>query len=102
MFGSGVLRLAPLVKVHYLAVVAETFPELLPRYERAYPGTNAPPAYLAAIERRVARIRARYRFPEDVMRTKGVPLRAPGQQRAASVTTTSQLSLGLELAPGAP
>src|SRR5687767_9195744 len=39
-FGSAVLRLAPLVKEHYLSFVATTFPDLLPRYERAYAGTN--------------------------------------------------------------
>ena len=39
-FGSAVLRLAPVVKEHYLGFVAATFPDLLPRYERAYAGTN--------------------------------------------------------------
>ena len=38
-FGSSVLRLAPAVKEHYLGFVEATFPELLPRYERAYAGT---------------------------------------------------------------
>jgi hypothetical protein len=42
-FGSAVLRLASQVKEHYLGFVSETFPDLLPRYERAYAGTNIAP-----------------------------------------------------------
>ena len=56
-FASAVLRLAPQVKEHYRAFVAETFPALLPRYERAYAGTNISSDYQAAIELRIARIR---------------------------------------------
>ena len=56
-FGSAVLRLAPHVKEHYLDFVADTFPALLPRYERAYAGSNISSDYQAAIELRIARIR---------------------------------------------
>jgi DNA repair photolyase len=66
-FGSAVLRLAPLVKEHYLSVVEATFPNLLPRYERAYAGTNISVDYQSAIERRVARVRERHGFIEDAM-----------------------------------
>jgi len=66
-FGSAVLRLAPQVKEHYLAFVSATFPDLLPRYERAYTGTNISSDYRTAIERRVARIRERHGFSEDAM-----------------------------------
>jgi DNA repair photolyase len=66
-FGSAVLRLAPQVKEHYLAFVSETFPDLLPRYERAYAGTTISSDYQTAIERRLARIRHRYGFVEDTM-----------------------------------
>ena len=66
-FGTSVLRLAPLVREHYLGFVAARFPDLLPRYERAYPGTNIRPDYLAAMERRVARIRERHGFANDAM-----------------------------------
>lgn len=72
MFGSSVLRLAPLVKEHYLAVVAESFPALLPRYERAYRGTNAAPDYQAAIEARVGEIRARVGFAADAMHNREI------------------------------
>ena len=66
-FGSAVLRLAPQVKEHYLAFVSETFPDLLPRYERAYAGTTIAPDYQVAIEWRLARIRECYGFAQDAM-----------------------------------
>ena len=69
-FGSAVLRLAPQVKEHYLAFVRETFPDLLPRYERAYAGTNISSDYQTAIERRIARIRERQGFAEDAMQSR--------------------------------
>ena len=67
-FGSGALRLRPVVKEHYLDFVGETFPDLLPRYERAYPGTDAPKEYQQKLSARVDRIRARYGFATDSMR----------------------------------
>ena len=69
-FGGGALRLAPVVKEHYLGFVGETFPHLLPRYERAYVGTNAPREYLSKLDARVDRIRAHYGFAEDSMRQR--------------------------------
>ena len=47
-----------MVKEHYLGFVGETFPDLLPRYERAYTGTNISSDYQTVIERRLARIRS--------------------------------------------
>ncbi len=72
-FGTSALRLAPLVKEHYLGFVAGAFPNLLPPYQRAYVGTNAPSDYLAALEARVARARARCGFDEDTMRRSREP-----------------------------
>ena len=66
-FGTSALRLAPLVKEHYLGFVASAFPDLLPRYERAYAWTNLPRDYLAGLEARIARARARHGFAEDAM-----------------------------------
>src|ERR687898_1300018 len=71
-FGSAVLRLAPLVKEHYFGFVAETFPDLLPRYERAYTGTNISSDYQAAIQRRLTRIRERHGFVDDAMQERRV------------------------------
>src|SRR5215203_2797319 len=73
-FGSAVLRLAPQVKEHYLAFVSETFPDLLPRYERAYTGTNISSDYQVAIERRLAQIRERHGFVEDAMHSRWVEI----------------------------
>jgi DNA repair photolyase len=69
-FGSGVLRLAPEVKEHYFGFIASSFPDLLPRYERAYAGTNIAADYQAAIERRLARVRKHYGFAEDAMQSR--------------------------------
>ena len=81
-FGATALRLAPIVKEHYLGFVGATFPALLPRYERAYAGTNAPREYRAALDARLDRIRARYGFDEDSMRARHlVPTAAPTGER---------------------
>jgi DNA repair photolyase len=69
-FGSSALRLKPIVRDHYLDFVGETFPELLPRYERAYSGTNAPRIYRDKLGARVDRVRARYGFADDSMRER--------------------------------
>jgi DNA repair photolyase len=94
-FGASVLRLAPLVKEHYLDFVAATFPDLLPRYERAYAGTNISSDYQAAIERRIARIRERHGFVADAMqdRRKDVVTSLPGVQQP--VVRSGQLALPL-------
>ena len=63
-----------MVKVHYLAFVSETFPDLLPRYGRAYAGTNIAADYQTAIERRLARIRERRGFVEDAMNQRRVEI----------------------------
>ncbi len=70
-FGTSVLRLAPFVKEHYLGFVAAHFPDLLPRYERAFAGTSARRDYLAAMEKRVAQVRERHGFVDDAMAGRG-------------------------------
>jgi DNA repair photolyase len=94
-FGSAVLRLAPQVKEHYLGFVAATFPDLLPRYERAYAGTNIASDYQAAIDRRLARIRKRHAFVADAMqdRRKDVVTSMPGARPL--VVRSGQLTLPL-------
>ena len=76
-FGSSGLRLAPIVKAHYLDFVRQSFPDLLPRYERAYPGAYAPREYTSALEARVGRIRARHGLDEDSVRARRTPLNPP-------------------------
>lgn len=94
-FGSAVLRLAPQVKEHYLGFVRETFPELLPRYERAYAGTNIAADYQTAIERRLARIRERHGFHEDSMQSRRVDARTPAAGDTPTRFRSGQLSLPL-------
>jgi DNA repair photolyase len=88
-FGTSVLRLVPLVREHYLGFVAGHFPALLPRYERAYQGTTIRPDYPAAMEHRVAAIRARHGFAADAMGDR--PRMARGPHPTAC--TSSQLPL---------
>lgn len=76
-FGATALRLMPIVKEHYLGFVEAAFPALLPRYQRAYPGTYAPRDYLKELAARVDLIRARYGFDETSMRMRQPP--APGR-----------------------
>ena len=71
-FGSSALRLKPIVKEYYLGFVEEAYPTLLPRYERAYPRTNAPKAYTDALSARVEKVRSRYGFAEDSMRERQI------------------------------
>jgi DNA repair photolyase len=61
-FSTAALRLAPYVKEFYLGFIGDEYPDLLPRYERAYPGTYAPPEYRQKLNARVERIRAAYGF----------------------------------------
>ncbi len=72
-FGAGPLRLAPFVKEHYLGFVGATFPDLLPRYERAYTGVNAPRNYQAMLHARIEQARARHGFAESAPRPRPEP-----------------------------
>jgi DNA repair photolyase len=94
-FGSAVLRLAPQVKEHYLAFVSEMFPDLLPRYERAYVGTNIASDYQAAIERRVARVREREGFSNDAMQSRREEARTSVRTAEPVLVKTGQLALPL-------
>ncbi len=96
-FWAGPLRLAPLVKEHYLAFVGERFPALLPRYERAYPGADAPRRYQALLDERIARVRERYGFAQDDKASPPPP--SPDLAAAASRLRdrAGQLSLPLQV-----
>jgi DNA repair photolyase len=67
--GTSTLRLAPVVKEQYLTFIDQHYPDLVSRYERAYFGSNAPQEYQRALDERVDRIRTRYGFLADSMRT---------------------------------
>jgi DNA repair photolyase len=72
-FSATALRLAPHVKEFYLGFVGEEFPELLPRYQRAYPGAYAPPAYRDKLDERILRIRKQYGFESSARRQRTLP-----------------------------
>src|SRR6185437_4760431 len=67
-FSATALRLAPHVKEFYLGFVGDEYPDLLPRYQRAYPGAYAPPEYRDKLDERIQRIRAQYGFRGDPSR----------------------------------
>jgi DNA repair photolyase len=94
-FGSAVLRLAPDVKEHYFGFIKSSFPDLLPRYERAYAGTNIASDYQVAIERRLSRVRQRHGFVTDAMQGRWND--APTSVRSAEpmIVRPGQLSLPL-------
>ena len=94
-FGTSALRLKPIVKDYYLGFVEAEFPALLPRYERAYPGVNAPREYQRALDARVERIRARYGFAEDSMRKRRLVPRADLADAAGVRPRGPQLALPL-------
>jgi DNA repair photolyase len=94
-FGSAVLRLATQVKEHYLAFVSETFPDLLPRYERAYAGTSISSDYQTAIERRAARARERQGFSDDAMQSRREEANQETRIAAPVALRSGQLALPL-------
>jgi DNA repair photolyase len=83
-FSAAPLRLAPHVKEFYLGFIGNDYPELLPRYQRAYPGTYAPPAYVDKLNERLQRIRAAYGFIGDRERRRA-PQPPPVPRRGAQL-----------------
>jgi len=75
----SVLRFYPSVHDGYLPIVERHFPNLLPRYRAAYRANwDAPPHYVAAVERRFERVARKYgigaKDPLDVRdHTRGEP-----------------------------
>jgi DNA repair photolyase len=94
-FGASVLRLAPPVKEHYLGVVAERFPHLLAKYERAFVGTNIAAPYQAAIAQRIGIIRQREGFDRDAMQHQRSTGNGPSLATAVVSGGPGQLSLPL-------
>src|SRR5581483_9532797 len=92
-FGASALRLAPGVREHYLGFVAAAWPELLPRYERAYRGINAPEEYVRRVNERVDRLRARYGFARDAMRDRALIPPAAASAESGGSARGPQLAL---------
>jgi len=60
---AGALRLYPAVRDRFLPILAEHFPTLLPRYERAYARhAGAPRDYARALSRRVNKLQRKHGF----------------------------------------
>jgi DNA repair photolyase len=60
---AGALRLYPAIRDRFLPILARHFPELLPRYERAYKGQGAAPRdYARALARRVQQLQQKHGF----------------------------------------
>jgi DNA repair photolyase len=78
--GTAPLRLAPHVKEFYLGFIGLEYPQLLGRYQRAYPGTYAPPEYRDKLDERVERIRERYGFARRSERRQRTTLPRRGPQ----------------------
>jgi hypothetical protein len=71
------LKLDLSVRPHYYEMLAEHFPALLPPTTSAFAGhVNPARGYVDELERRVARIRARYGFRDDHQRAESA-LRRP-------------------------
>ncbi len=79
-FSATALRLAPHVKEFYLGFIHDDYPELLERYQRAYPGAYAPPEYREKLDQRIARIRDQYGFSKQSKRHAGQLADVPGRK----------------------
>jgi len=84
-FSATALRLAPHVKEFYLGFVKDEYPDLLPRYKRAYPGTYAPLEYRSKLDERIQRIRRQYGFGHQGERRQGA-LQASEHRAIAQLT----------------
>lgn len=63
---AGALRLYAAVRDRFLPVLGEHFPELVPRYERAYARqAGAPRDYTRALSRRIEKLRRKHGFKNE-------------------------------------
>jgi len=78
---AGVLRLYPAVRDRFMQVLGEHFPELIPRYEKAYAKQmGAPREYAQALARRVKKLQHKHRFTKNEgMIDRYKPSRVPTQ-----------------------
>jgi DNA repair photolyase len=78
---AGPLRLYPAVRDRFMQVLTEHFPELVPRYEKAYARqVAAPREYARALTRRVRKLQDKHRFTKnDGMIDRYRPGRIPTQ-----------------------
>jgi len=72
---AGPLRLAPDVREHYMETIAQSFPQLLDRYELNFARADAPMIYRNHLKEKINRIRAEFGFDSDEARP--LPYRGP-------------------------
>ncbi|MFN8523268.1 MAG: radical SAM protein [Chloroflexota bacterium] len=94
-FGYSALRLGPVVREHYLDMVDREFPELKPRYERAYVGRDAPAEYTRRLAERVEAIRDRHGLAESLARGPSSPRPPHVAVRPLPTRPSPQLALPL-------
>ena len=92
--GTVPLRMYGGVRRRFLPVVAQEFPALLPKYERAYDARQMlSPVYVAALKRRVTRLRRRIGIPAAPT-TRGTE--AQRHSGTAQMTKSDQVELSLQ------
>jgi hypothetical protein len=94
-FCGGVLRLAPLVKEHDFAFVDRAFPDLLRRYQRACPSSDAPRDCRNRLDARIARVKERYGFGGITDESASIDKSAAGSHLAVTPSVPSQLALAM-------
>ena len=66
IYHAGALRLYAAVRDRFLPLLGEHFPDLVPRYQRAYARqAGAPKEYAKALSRRVEKLRRKHGFKND-------------------------------------
>ena len=78
---AGPLRLYPAIRDRFLPVLGEHFPDLLPKYRRAYAGHGyAPRDYARALSRRIEKLRKKHGFAnQSAMFDRYRPAKMPVQ-----------------------
>jgi DNA repair photolyase len=68
----SVLRFYPAARDHFLSIIAQHFPNLIPRYRVAYRGNwDAPSSYVTAVQRRFQRIARKHGIdPDDPLQVR--------------------------------
>jgi DNA repair photolyase len=84
-FAAIPLRLQAHVKEFYLGFIENDYPELLQRYERAYPGAHAPKDYRDKLGERVERIREHYGFKGHSLQRRGTLEPRPPARKGAQL-----------------
>ena len=80
--GDNVLYLKPGTKEWFMPFLRETYPHLLPQYERFYRGAYAPRSYTDEVHAKVQALRERCGFSP---RAEGQPRRDPAGQLAMAI-----------------